>query len=350
MQLRVPDTMTGGTTVQCPQCRATFQLPLASDQPPAPTGEFAAAPLPPVSTDVAAEPTAPPDWRDEAGRPGEPRDPYQRRTGGFANEYRIDLNLLFNQASAHYSAVLGPMVGFCMTMVFLGLPILLVMELIGLIHIVGALLNAVIMAAVFTPLAAGPIMVTLAQYQGREWTFADFFGGFRYWTPLFVNGLIANLIGFACALPGEALNLAAGNHPSNDLLELFNTLFGMRTLGGPAFVVRPDPALTFLASLLSLLGNLVILVLTIRYFLFCPYLIVDRGCSATEAIRANLVLVRGHFWGWLGASIVVGIVGAIGVLACGVGLLFTIPYSWLVMTSGYLLAVGSGRPPEYRDY
>jgi hypothetical protein len=342
MQLRVPDTMTGGATVQCPQCRATFQLPLASDQPPVPSSEPAAAP-PPVSTDIAARPTAPPDWRDDPAHPGEPRDPYQRRAGGFANEYSIDLSLLFNQASAHYSAVLGPMVGYCMTMVFIGLPVLIVMGAIQLIPILGPLLNTVITAAVFSPLAAGPIIVTLAQYQGREWTFADFFGGFRYWTPLFVNGLIINLIGFACALPAEALNLAAGNHPTNELLDLFSGRAGRN----PA---QADAALTALAGLCQIMGSLVVMVVTIRHFLFCQCLIVDRGCSATEAIHGSTALARGHFWGWLGTMIVVGFIGGIGVLACGFGLLFTIPYSWLLTTSGYLLAVGSGRPPEYRDY
>ncbi|HEY3246669.1 MAG TPA: hypothetical protein VGK88_00075 [bacterium] len=62
---------------------------------------------------------------------------------------------------------------------------------------------------------------------------------------------------------------------------------------------------------------------------FVPYLIVDRGLGATEALRISGRITAGAKWGLLGFAIVLFLINLLGVIALGVGLAITVPLTWM---------------------
>lgn len=71
-----------------------------------------------------------------------------------------------------------------------------------------------------------------------------------------------------------------------------------------------------------------------RLMLALP-LIVDARLGARDAINRSWNALRGQTWASAGLNIVAGIVAALGVLACGVGLLFTLPIYQLTIAILY---------------
>jgi len=334
MQLRVPDTMAPGTSVKCPKCNGTFAVPAARSAapPPPPPGQFAA----PAHAGMGGSA----NFGGSQGFPDDlPRDPLQRGTGmeGLSTSYSLDLNAIFARANAHFSTLLGPMLGFVCVLIAIGIPVGIVMALAAIIPILGTLIGVVISAAVFAPLMAGVIIVALKQFRGASWSFGDFFGGFQFWTPIFIVGLLAGLVGFVCALPAEIVNTIAG------VDQMANLMAALKTKGAGPPPPAPDPRLTLLASGLSLLGGLINLVIYARFFVLANYLIVDRGMGGIEAIKGSMELVQGHVMGWIGITILFAIISAVGVLACCVGVLFSAPYAMLLSISAYMQVVEGAR-------
>jgi hypothetical protein len=200
---------------------------------------------------------------------------------------------------------------------------------LSLIPIVGSLLTNVISAAVMAPLWYGLVVIALAQLRGRPWTFGDLFGGFRYWGPIFTYTLIVGVLTWICTLPANICFYLAG---STDQIEAM-----LQGKPPPA----PDPTLNLLGQLFNLGGLAIILIVSVRYFVLCPYFIIDRNYGALDAIKANAALTRGHFFGWLGIALLFGLIGAAGAVVCCIGILFTIPLYYCLMTSAYLEATAS---------
>jgi hypothetical protein len=279
-------------------------------------GEFTAATPPAPRHRPDAFTDAPPD---DFGEPEGPSGAVGLE--GLSNNYSIRIGEWFRYAQAHWSAVLGPMIGYFL--------LFLVMDIgMSLIPCVGPILVIFLLL----PCAAGFTIVPLAQLKGQPWTFGDFFGGFKqYWTIL-GNMFLVGLLTGAWILPGYILLLGA--------------VLNHRDEKGPGAgpPLHPDDPL-FLAGLALLLVGLVpSIYLSIRCGMFALPLIIDRKCGAAEAIRGNWRLTQGHFWGLLGVGLLVGLINLAGELACGVGVLFTLPYTQLALVAGYLLIAGT-RPP-----
>lgn len=247
------------------------------------------------------------------------------------NPYSLDLAKIFNRGWTSFAQALGMLVAVTLVGAIISIPIGGVYVLLSLIPIIGPLLGMVVNSAVGLPLWSGLIVISLAQIRGQPWAFSDLFGGFRYWKALFVFGLIAGSISWACMLPANICSFLAGGSPINYLLQ------GDFSKPPP----QPQPVLNLLAQFLNLAGVVILLFITVRYFALSPYLIIDRNHGAIDAIKANAVLTQGHFFGWLGLILLFGLIAGAGFLVCCVGVVVTIPLYYLLMTSAYLEATGA---------
>ncbi len=247
-------------------------------------------------------------WDEDYPRPSEG---YFDRYPPLSSDYRIELDRWFAYAAAHWSAILGAWVGFT----FLYLLIDAVVENVPL-------LGAILHFLVAVPMWAGTTVVALAQLKGRPWTFNDFFSGFNWWGAIVGCTFLQGLIVVGCLIPGGALALVS--------IGFFNT--GDVVTGGTLLVCG------------AIVAVLLATYIGVRTSFFALPLIIDRGCSATDAIAGSWTLSRGHFWGLFGVQLLVGIITVGGALACLVGLLFTLPLTTLLTSAGYLLVAGS-RPP-----
>ena len=77
-----------------------------------------------------------------------------------------------------------------------------------------------------------------------------------------------------------------------------------------------------------------ILYMSIRLF-FVLCFIVDQESGSTESISQSWTITRGHFWSLFTLFLVILGINFLGALAFFVGLLFTIPFSSLVLMIAY---------------
>jgi uncharacterized membrane protein len=107
-----------------------------------------------------------------------------------------------------------------------------------------------------------------------------------------------------------------------------------------ALIRQARPAVAIPLVILAIVALLVMIYLSVRFFYFGMPLIVDRELGPFDAMKGNWKLTEGHFWGWLGVAIVLVLVYLAGIVACGVGIFFTIPYALLVQMAAYLYVAG----------
>jgi hypothetical protein len=253
---------------------------------------------------------------EDAGREGYARSD---RLAGLSNRYTIEFGEWFNQGTAHYSSVFGPMIGYMLLMFGINVAV-------GWIPV----LNVIKVLFVDCALNAGFALVALHQLKGKPWTFGHFFGGFQHYGALLGNYWLRILAVVLAAMPA-ALIMGIG-------------------------VATKHPAGIIPAVMVTLVYLGAVLYVGLRAFIFSTLLILDRGCGPVEAIQGSWTMSQGHFWGLFGTWLVVAILSASGVLLCVVGVLFTAPLAPLILTAGYLLITGTqpyppvASKPQQPDY
>ena len=71
--------------------------------------------------------------------------------------------------------------------------------------------------------------------------------------------------------------------------------------------------------------------------------IADSGCTPVEAFMASIEKTKGQIFMAIAFYFVIGLVAGIGVLACGVGILFTLPLAYCAIAYVYTDITGTGR-------
>jgi len=69
--------------------------------------------------------------------------------------------------------------------------------------------------------------------------------------------------------------------------------------------------------------------------MFGMFLIVDRNMEFWPASVESFNMVKRNFWPFLGFSIVSNLIGSIGAVACGVGVVFTLPIQVCILMVAY---------------
>jgi uncharacterized membrane protein len=296
----------------------------------------------PPTRQVTDEAVAPRRWEGERGRYPEDDEDYPRRfvrnyddyggpgrTGPLSNDYQVELGRWFGIGQAHFQ---GKMLLAALYVAFtlaITLSISFVQGLAAAVLPFADLgINFVVTGFIAGPLAAGLVIVALRQLKGEPWHFGHFFGGFsaeRYLT-LVGFSFLQELVSQIWFLPGQILlNIAnqhlaqGGNQPQAQQL---------MPAGLIAFIVAIPFAIYF----------------SIRLTMFGQQLILDRHYGAVDSLKGSWELTDGHFGGLFGAALVLGLVNVAGLLLCGIGFLFSMPFTVLVTTAGYLLIAGT-RPP-----
>ncbi|WP_193610471.1 hypothetical protein [Nocardioides lijunqiniae] len=162
-------------------------------------------------------------------------------------------------------------------------------------------------------------------------------GGTGFFAGLILYGLIVALVLLAAQVIGAGLIRA-----SLDVTEgkpfLTSTVFKFDRIGPVLVTSLIIAAATFVGTILCYLPGLVIGFFT-SYSL---YFVMDKGLSPIEAITASFNLVKDNIGTALIWYIVGGLVAGAGALACGVGLLVTLPI--FLLGSAYTYKHLTGQP------
>jgi uncharacterized membrane protein len=94
-----------------------------------------------------------------------------------------------------------------------------------------------------------------------------------------------------------------------------------------------------LSGLGSLVGMAIGFTLTFRLY-FAPFYMVEQGLGAIDAVKAAWAATSGQMWMTVAFGLVASILGVAGLVACGFGMLFTIPMSYVMWAVGYRQLVG----------
>ena len=91
--------------------------------------------------------------------------------------------------------------------------------------------------------------------------------------------------------------------------------------------------------------------------MFGLFLIVDKRMDFWPASMESFEIVKTNFWPFLGLSVIAGIIGSIGAIACGIGVVVTVPIQACILTVAYREVFDQagepdgmeGTPPQRED-
>jgi uncharacterized membrane protein len=218
--------------------------------------------------------------------------------------------------------------------VFIYFLIQIVISLCGKIPVIGPLFsigNLFINGQLF----AGVFYVYLLTLRGERADVGKMFDGFRrcYW-QLFLGYFVAALFYLLCLVP---FFIVFGIKASSFFKEVHGT--------SPADiqVIMSQLGPIMMSCLPILLICLVPLIyLTVNWQFALP-LIIDRQMDFWTAMKTSWKMVHKHWWTVFGLIVVVGLLNMAGTLVCCVGLLFSIPFGFATLMSGYETIFGESR-------
>ena len=186
--------------------------------------------------------------------------------------------------------------------------------------------------------------------------------GFNLYKENFATLVLASLI--AVVLSAVSVGVLAGPMFAGMLLITFGLLdkkgskpeVGMLFKGFDyflnsfLFIIIWGIALFFVSIIVGLvpcigqLASLFVVFVAHALLMFGLFLIVDRGREFWPASVESFNKVKPNFWPFLGFSVVSNIIGSIGAIACGIGVVFTLPIQACILTVAYRDVFGMSEP------
>jgi hypothetical protein len=238
-----------------------------------------------------------------------------------ARDYQVDVGESISRGWETFKATAGLTIGA-------SLLVYLAMMAINFIPYL-----SIILALIFTgPLMGGLWVFYIKNVRNQQAELADAFSGFgpRFW-QLALTQLIPGLISFGfMALFGivAALTLPA--------------LASSRRLGASNSAEHFAGMLVPFAIVLGVFA-LVMIYLTTCWVFALP-LVGDKGLKFWPALELSRRVVNKHWWMTFWLLFVCGILGAVGIIGCFVGILFTAPIAFSALASHYEKVFGDLMP------
>jgi hypothetical protein len=193
-----------------------------------------------------------------------------------------------------------------------------------------------VFSLVIGPLMGGLFLVYLKTIRRQATSVGEVFAGFQLaYAQLFLGALVVSLIVNACMLPFNIVwQLKAG-----PLLDQLQQLQNNNPAGAQDLL--PQMMSAFLGALPVLLVCLIpVTYLTVCWQFTLP-LIIDKQMTFGAAMKTSFKMVNRHWWQVFGLTVLAGLVSFSGVVACCIGLLFTVPIGIAAMMLAYETIFGA---------
>ena len=213
---------------------------------------------------------------------------------------------------------------------------------VGFIPFAGSIVNNLIVSPCFT---ASAIFITWRISKGQDWTdFGDMFKGFSYITPVMISTLIQGVvmisIGLLCffSLIPELVDLwqlsqgSGAYQNQEEIAELFQSIF---------FTTK---------VILLFCGFMLAMLLLSVVWAFKIHFIVVYKMDAWPAMELSRRIAAPNFLRLVGLYIIIGLIIIVSALPCGIGLLFSLPFSIGAVYSAFAQITGSDQPDENSEY
>lgn len=164
-----------------------------------------------------------------------------------------------------------------------------------LVSLIAGALSTVTLGVLAGPMMAGVLLITMSLFDSKEPKpeVGDLFKGFNYFLQTFLFVLVW----------GVALFIAS-------------------------FILGIVPCVGQLASIC-------LVFIAEAFLMFGLFLIVDKEMDFWSASIESFNKVKTNFWPFLGLAVVASIIGAIGAIACVIGVVFTLPIQLCILTVAY---------------
>ena len=237
-----------------------------------------------------------------------------------ARDYQLDIGGCIGRGWDLFRNNMGMLIG--------GVAIVMLATIaLAFIPFVGAIGQLIVMG----PLTGGMYWMYIRAIRSESGGVSDAFAGFsRAFIQLMLGHIVKGLLAGLAVIPGAVclgIGIAVHAHAR---------LHGPGGIGVPILVVG--------AVLLACALPLVIYLTTCWYFTL-P-LIIDKQMGFWPAIGLSRAMVRKHWWSVFGLLFVSGLVAIAGILACGVGLLFTVPIAIGATMCAYEDIFGAPTPAQ----
>lgn len=179
--------------------------------------------------------------------------------------------------------------------------------------LVAVVLGSVTFGILAGPMFAGLVIICLGLYDKQPRQFGDLFKGFNFFVQTLLLVLVWGIL----------------------LLVVWRILIFIPILG----------QLLYMAISLCVSSLL----------MFAIFLIVEKGMAFWPASMASIEMVRSNLWPFIGFGVLASLIGSIGVVACFIGLIFTLPFMFCAVTVAFrevfgeadaTAAAGTGFQPQ----
>lgn len=226
----------------------------------------------------------------------------------------FEFGAYFSHAKKLYSKIMGPTIGYA-----------LLAAVISMIAAVIPILGNFSRLFLTNHLSAGfYIYIRNVDKKGSS-EFGEFFGGFRHYVNILLFNLLMMLI---IGIPVAILIV----------IFIFSAGIDAGFMGG-----SPDPEMIgmWIIRYIWIFLVLIVGITVVSIFLSATMmLIVLRKSTALEAVKYSFKFGAKRFWNLLGIMIVLGLINIGGVIALGVGILFTIPFTLAVTYAWFEHQIG----------
>lgn len=264
-----------------------------------------------------------PEFADVAGAPAAAPPPLPDTGPSVeeiaARDYRLEIGSCIGRGWGLLKANMGPLIG--------GTVLVMLAQLaIAFVPFVGGLGSMILGGA----LTGGMYWLYLRAIRGELAGVGDAFAGFsRGFVQLMLGHIVKGLLAGLVMIPGVII-LFVG---------LLASTAGYGSRGAGAAGV----SMLVLGGVLCAVAVPIVIYLSTCWYFTLP-LIIDKRLDFWPAMKLSRAVVRKHWWSVFGLLFVCGLVAMLGLLACGIGVLWTWPIALGAMMYAYEDMFGSARP------
>ena len=213
---------------------------------------------------------------------------------------------------------------------------------VGFIPIVGSFANSLVISPCFT---ASAIYITWRISKGLGWTdFGDMFKGFNYVTPVMISTLIQTFVMVAIAVLCFFSLIP-------ELIDLWQMSQGSGAFQNQEEISETFQNIFFNAKVILLFCFFMLAMLVISIiWAFKIHFIVIYKMDAWPAMELSRKISAYNFFPLLGLFIVIGLIFIVSLLPCGIGMLFSLPFSFGAIYSAFAQITGSDQPDEMFEF
>ncbi len=164
-----------------------------------------------------------------------------------------------------------------------------------LVSLIATILTGATFFVLAGPMSAGIILISLKIYdnRGQKPEAGDLFKGFGFFLQSF----------------------------------LFIVIWGILILAGSGILG--------LIPFIGMLASICFQVAANAFLMFALFLIVDKQMDFWPASMESINMVKTDFWPFVGLSLIAGVLGSIGAIVIGIGVIFTLPIYFCIITVAY---------------